>query len=426
MTEGARERNQGAGGSSRRAVSRLAWSIWSSCVALLISAWLLKLVASAPRLGWASFFDVLFNVLSLTLPTVGALVASHRPRNPIGWLFCFASLVLSIQAFTDAYATYSLSAYPAELPLVETMAWISEWIAFPVVLSVAALLFLHFPEGVLLSRRWRVVVWIVAIGGLLAAFGDAFEPGSLDIQSSVTNPFGVEGVLPMYRISTIGMWLLLGSCLVAATSLILRFRRGGGIERQQIKWFALAAFVMAFGFFDAFIAGFWVPWEWINSVAYFAGIFGFLMLPVATGIAILRYRLFDIDLIINRTLVYGTLTATLAMVYFGGVTLTQTLLRTLTSQEQLPQLVVVASTLVVAALFNPLRSHIQSFIDRRFYRRKYDARKTLETFSAQLRDETDLEALSADLVGVVRETMQPAHVSLWLRRETAKAGEQTD
>jgi hypothetical protein len=329
--------------------------------------------------------------------------------------FCFASLVLSIQAFTDAYATYAVSTYPGDLSGADGMAWISEWMAFPVVLAVAALLFLLFPEGVLLSQRWRVVVWIVVIGGLLVAFGGAFEPNPLDGQSSVTNPFGVEGVLPMQHINTIGMWLLLGCCLVAATSLVLRFRRGGGIERQQIKWFALAAFVMAFGFFNAFIAGFWILWEWINSVAFFAGILGFFMLPVATGIAILRYHLYDIDLIINRTLVYGSLTAILLGMYFGGVTVTQALLRKLTSQERLPQLVVVASTLVIAALFTPMRRRIQSWIDRSFYRSKYDARKTLEEFSVKLRDETDLEALNEDLVGVVTETMQPAHLSLWLR-----------
>jgi hypothetical protein len=151
-----------------------------------------------------------------------------------------------------------------------------------------------------------------------------------------------------------------------------------------------------------------------------------MLLPVSAGIAILRYRLYDIDLVINRTLVYGLLTAILASVYFGGVTATQALFRTLTGQEQLPQLVVVASTLIIAALFNPLRHHIQSFIDRRFYRSKYDARKTLEAFSAKLRDETDLGALNDDLVGVVRETMQPAHVSLWLRSETAPKGERAE
>jgi hypothetical protein len=145
-------------------------------------------------------------------------------------------------------------------------------------------------------------------------------------------------------------------------------------------------------------------------------------IPITTGIAILRYRLYDIDRIINRTLVYGSLTAMLALVYFGGVTVTQALLRTLTGQEKLPQLVIVASTLVIAALFNPLRRRIQSFIDRSFYRKKYDARKTLETFSLKLRDETDLEALNNDLVGVVRETMQPAYVSLWLRPDPPPRG----
>jgi hypothetical protein len=153
---------------------------------------------------------------------------------------------------------------------------------------------------------------------------------------------------------------------------------------------------------------------------------GLMGIPVAIGIAILRYRLYDIDVVINRTLVYGSLTLMLALVYYGGVTATQALLRTLTSQEQLPQLVVVASTLVIAALFNPLRRRIQSFIDRRFYRRKYDAAKTLEAFSAKLRDETDLEALHNNLVGVVRETMQPAHVSLWLRPDTLPKGGQTE
>jgi hypothetical protein len=152
----------------------------------------------------------------------------------------------------------------------------------------------------------------------------------------------------------------------------------------------------------------------------------FAGIPVAVGIAILRYRLYEIDILINRTLVYGSLTAMLALVYFGGVTVTQTFFRALTGQVEQPQLAIVVSTLVIAALFNPLRHRIQGFIDRRFYRRKYDAAKTLEAFSAKLRDETDLNALSDDLVGVVRETMQPAHVSLWLRPDTAPKGEQAD
>jgi hypothetical protein len=199
-----------------------------------------------------------------------------------------------------------------------------------------------------------------------------------------------------------------------------------GEERQQIKWFAFAAGFAALG---------WV----VNSLAYANDggteslllvaaqlllLLSLLGIPLAVGIAILKYRLYDIDLIINRTLVYGSLTATLIAVYFGGVATIQAFFRFLTGQEQQPQLAVVVSTLAIAALFNPVRRRIQSFIDRRFYRSKYDARKTLEAFSARLRDETDLQALDRELVGVVRETMQPAHVSLWLRPETASKGEQ--
>jgi hypothetical protein len=196
---------------------------------------------------------------------------------------------------------------------------------------------------------------------------------------------------------------------------IARFRRSRGDERQQLKWFAYAVAVMTVVFvvwFALALAGLVTP----SSLMYDVPLLG---LPVATGIAILKYRLYDIDLIINRTLVYATLTGTLGLVYFGGVTATQTLLRTLTDRQELPQLVVVASTLLIAALFTPLRRGIQSFIDRRFYRSKYDAQKTLEGFSTKLRDETDLEALRGDLVSVVAETMQPAHVSLWLRSDTA-------
>jgi hypothetical protein len=193
-----------------------------------------------------------------------------------------------------------------------------------------------------------------------------------------------------------------------------------GVERQQLKWFAFAAVL----FVGTNVSQFFYepPYTWdafVESVTIVG-------LYVAIGIAILKYRLYDIDRIINLTLVYGLLTAILAGVYFGGVTATQALFRTLTGQEQLPQLVVVASTLVIAALFNPLRRRIQSFIDRRFYRRKYDAAKTLEGFSLKLRDETDLDALRDDVVGVLGETMQPAHVSLWLRSETAPKGQQTD
>src|SRR5215204_4436414 len=204
-----------------------------------------------------------------------------------------------------------------------------------------------------------------------------------------------------------------GSMVASALLIIVRLRRAGRVERQQIKWLAYGGAVVVGGIFVGVLIILWsVPASiMIMSVSL-------LGLPVFTGIAIVRYRLYEIDILINRTLVYGALSATLALIYFGGVATTQAIFRALTGQQEQPQLAIVISTLLIAALFNPLRRRIQRFIDRRFYRRKYDARKTLEAFSAKLRDETDLDALSDDLVGVVKETMQPSRISLWQRPDT--------
>ncbi len=202
-------------------------------------------------------------------------------------------------------------------------------------------------------------------------------------------------------------------------------RTSRGQERQQIKWFAYAAAVMVVGLLVMLLlgSGYSALSELMWDLGWLVGILGFAFLPVATAIAILKYRLYDIDRIINRTLVYGSLTALLVLVYCGGVTATQAIFRALMGQQdQQSQLAIVVSTLVIAALFNPLRRRIQSFIDRRFYRKKYDAVKALEAFSAKLRDETDIDALGDDLVGVVKETMQPAYVSLWLRPELPRRG----
>jgi hypothetical protein len=208
---------------------------------------------------------------------------------------------------------------------------------------------------------------------------------------------------------SLGAAALFVSFVVGVIAVFARLRSARGVERQQIKWFAYSAAVLLTSFYIS-------PFSWLlpSWVSLPLGVAGLSAIPVAVGIAVLKYRLYEIDTLINRTLVYGALTGILALVYFGGVTATQAIFQTFTSQEKLPQLVIVASTLVIAALFSPLRRRIQGFIDRRFYRRKYDAAKTLEGFNARLRDETDLKTLSDDMVGVVRETMQPAHVSLWL------------
>ena len=241
-------------------------------------------------------------------------------------------------------------------------------------------------------------------------------------------PFGIEGAEWLTAGAYVLLPLLPLCMLASALSLVLRYRRSGGEKRQQIKWIAFAASVVVVLYAIAMIASFVFPEEswttagsvlWLNLLTYVV-LSSFTIVPIAVGFAVLKYRLYEIDIIINRALVYGALTVTLVGVYVGTIVLLQGLLRALTAQES--PLAIVASTLAVAALFNPLRRRIQGFIDRRFYRRKYDAAKTLEAFSAKLRDETDLDALSDDLVGVVRETMQPAHVSLWLRPDLPPKG----
>jgi hypothetical protein len=249
------------------------------------------------------------------------------------------------------------------------------------------------------------------VGVILSAFSSGALMGVL---GPIRNPLGIEGFTNVYRAVLYIMAPVLTGA--AALSLFVRLRRAVGVERQQIKWFAYAAAASVIATSLAYIIPAVIDTPlWFERVGFALNIAFIPAIPVSIGIAILRYRLYDIDLLINRTLVYGALTALLALVYFGGVATTEAIFRALTSQEQQPQLAIVVCTLVIAALFNPLRRRIQGFIDRRFYRRKYDAAKTLEAFSTKLRDETDLDALSDDLVGVVRETMQPAHVSLWLR-----------
>jgi len=224
------------------------------------------------------------------------------------------------------------------------------------------------------------------------------------------NPYGVDSLI-LDAVGLAGVILASASMVASAVSLIVRMRRAGRAQRQQIKWLAYGgALAVGSVFASGVISTIWSP-----DVGIALTSIGLLGVPIFTGVAIARYRLYEIDIVINRTLVYGALSAALVAVYFGGVATLQALLRALTGQEQQPQLAIVVSTLAIAALFNPLRRRIQSFIDRRFYRSKYDARKTLESFSAKLRDETDLQALNNELVSVVRETMEPSHVSLWLR-----------
>jgi hypothetical protein len=362
----------------------------------------------------------------LAFPIVGALLASRRSRNPIGWICLISGLFWMLIIVSEGYSTYGLTV-PDSVPFPVTInALLYAWLWVPTVGLIGIYLILLFPDGKLPSRRWRPFAWFAGVVIVLESVIVFLTPGPLDGLGGARNPFGLDGY-PLLEVLGWGFLLMLPLCMLAsASSLVLRFRRSGGEERQQIKWIAFAASFMGSVYLLIMSAGLI---NWLISAPGVVSDLGtqtlwgalledvmllsFAAIPVAIGFAVLRYRLYDIDVVINRTLVYGSLTVTLVALYFGGIVVLQRLFVVLTGQES--TLAVVASTLLIAALFTPLRRRIQSFIDRRFYRSKYDARKTLEAFSAKLRDETDLEALSDELAGVIRETMRPAHVSIWLR-----------
>jgi len=397
--------------------------VWALSVALAILSvplyW--SPSPSAVLLGVPQIVAVLaLAALVLAFSTVGALIVARRPGNAIGWILCAAGLTIGATTLASGYAVFSLAG-PSRLPGTEWAAWFAYWIWVPGVGPAMTFGLLLFPDGRLPSRRWRVVGWLAVVALATLAFGSAFTPGPLSDYPEVTNPLGLallkESVL---EDGGVGWVLLPASVVISAVSIAVRYRRATGEERQQIKWFVFASVLLAVGWSAQNVTS--GSGELQVTFSYLLGITSLLGIPVAVGIAILRHRLYDIDHIINRTLVYGALTAMLALVYLGGVVLLQQAFRGLTGQES--QLAIVASTLAIAALFNPLRGRIQTFIDRRFYRRKYDARKTLEAFSNKLREETDLDALNNEMVGVVRETMQPAHISLWLRPERGVKAEE--
>ncbi len=386
---------------SYRAVSWLAWSVCAvTLLVLALSMLLIALGWSTPLPGeWTPWRDQTVSLLGIIgAPILGGLIASRRPRNAYGWLWLGFGLGLALQSLAMSYEAYTLVVEPGSLAAPRSISHVLE-LGGQVALTLAPLLMLLFPTGRLPSRRWRPLAWISTTAGAVL----------LSLVLFFDNPEQVGGAISITAFAVVSV--IFTAILLSALSIVVRYRRASGAERQQLKWFALAAVligVVAVGhllFLDLLL-----PEAFLNllDAATITGLY------VAVGIAILRYRLYDIDRIINRTLVYGSLTVSLALVYFGGVASLQGLLRALTGQGS--QLAIVASTLAIAALFNPLRRRIQSFIDRRFYRRKYDAAKTLEGFSARLRDETDLDELSSDLERVVREAMQPEHVSLWLRK----------
>jgi hypothetical protein len=416
---------------STRTASWLAWSLAGLTVAIFAVAVvfaILTLIADPSQLAeTAGRFAIILPFFSF--PVVGVLIASRRPGNWIGWICLISGLFWTAFFENDASSAYELARTGTVKSSVTLDALTqADWV-FPVGL-LGIYMILLFPDGRLPSRRWRPFAWFAGAVMVLINVSFVLAPGPLEGHSGVRNPFGLEQ-FPWMTGAAVATVLMLPLCiLISAFSLVLRYRRSDQETREQIKWLAFAASFVGLTYFGTLASGLllapesyttnetaplWVSLSQLLSYISFAGV------PIAIGFAVLKYRLYDIDIIINRALVYGSLTATLVALYFGGIIVLQRTFVFVTGEES--TLAVVASTLAIAALFNPLRRRIQVLVDRRFYRRKYDAAKTLEAFSMKLRDETDLDALNDDLVGVVRDTMQPAHVSLWLRTETASRGE---
>jgi hypothetical protein len=378
-----------------RAAVRLAWGLWGLAAVLLAAAmvlgpWLL--------LGYVGFQVV----LSLAFITVGAFLSGRRPSNPVGWLLLGWGMVMAFSAFVGAYVERGLVRDPGSLPGPGWAAW-AEAVVWHPAFGLLAFLLLLFPHGRLPSRRWRPFAWFTVAVYLTLSLSAALSPGSVELYHPEATP---PVRLPVGPVADLVFGVLLPAQLlllvVALVSLVLRLRRATGEERQQVKWFAYTVVTVVV----LFVAGIVV-----FDAGYLFPLFG--LIPVSVAVAVFKYRLYDIDRLINRTLVYGLLTALLIGVYAALVFLLGRLLDPATGDSALA---VAAATLAVAALFQPARRRLQELVDRRFNRRRYDAARTVEVFSSRLRDQVDLDTLSAELLTVVDRTVQPASASLWLRR----------
>jgi hypothetical protein len=381
---------------------RLAWSLWAVSVVTVVFVAVLNLSS----LGHDVAFFCAFVLFVVAFATVGALVASRQPRNPIGWIMCIAGVAYAYMGSADTYAQ-GLRDGGDVLPGSTFAAWTSSW-AWVIGIGLAnTFLLLLFPTGRLPSRRWRPVAWLAAAGLGLAVPGMALSPGPLE-SFPVENPVGVPGADVA---AGLGLLLLVMAMLASIASLFFRYRRAGWAERQQLKLLLYAAGLVALAVASVVALDTVLPSgsdQLTNAVVTGA----VTAIPFAIGMAILRHGLFDIDVVINRTLVYVALTATLVGAYVGAVLVLQLALSPLTEESDLA---IAGSTLAVAALVRPLRARIQASVDRRFYRSRYDAARTIERFGTRLRDQVELDSLSVALRSAATETMQPAHVSLWLR-----------
>jgi hypothetical protein len=395
---------------SRRAVAWLPWFLAGTSLALGVAGATFGVLNGYSPVELAR--EVAVGVLlAATFPLVGALVASRRPGNPLGWIFCVIGLAEGLVTAAWEYGTYALRTRPGSVPGGELASWFSVWtwaVGLGLLVTYALLL---FPDGRPPSPRWRPVAWLSALP--IAIFCGPVAVAAWPLRGpEVLDPAGEGPSLPavVEALAGIAFPLMLACGVACVLSLVVRFRRSRGVERQQLKWFVYAAAVTFAGVVVTEVAP--IPQgSVLDGLVTLAGVALIPSVPAAAGIAILRYRLYEIDRIVNRTLVYGALTALLAGVYAA---LALWLPRLLDLGES--QLIVAASTLAVAALFGPVRRRVQWVVDRRFNRARYDLSRTVEAFSARLRDQVDLDTLADELLGVVDHTVQPTQASLWLRR----------
>jgi hypothetical protein len=361
-------------------------------------------VHDKPEPGYLPY-AVLTAIVFSTFVVVGAVVAARRPRNAVGWLIAVGALLWTLAVLSNGIFWLMAFGRPHAPAASDFVAWFGTWAFVPAFVLVLSLVPLLFPTGAPPGPRWRVVGWTAAVAGGMATLSTALAPGPLETADYpwLDNPLGIEG-LGLGTLADVSFAVSAATALAALTSLVVRYRRARGIERLQLRWAATAACLLVL-----FAVGGSLATPWLGEGAgWVSMLVGLLAVAAGLAVALLRYRLYDIDVVINRTLVYGALTATL-----GGTYLALVLLAGLAVGES--DVAIAGATLAVAALFGPARARIQAAVNRRFYRRRYDAARTLEAFSARRRDQIDLEALADDLRGVVRETVQPAHLSLWLR-----------
>jgi hypothetical protein len=394
--------------------ARLAWALCIACLVGLGAYLLLYVLNGSTGLGSTPLLVALtFAVVGALFAVVGALVASRQPANKVGWLLLAAGLCLSVSLFGEGYARYALLTDPKSLPGGVYGAWI-QVTQFGMVAILAIFLPLYFPTGRLLSPRWRPIVW-AGIGYLFCAVvGNNLQPGPEDWlpgAAAVRNPVVyLPAIKPLLDV----ILALSAPCFLvgidgAVAALVVRFRRSRGIERQQLKWFTYAAALVPLPF---------LAYEYARPIWPVLLALILPLVPISVGIAILRYRLYEIDRIINRTLVYGLLTALLGLCYAAGSLL---FVLVAGAGKEPPSWLVAAATLAAAAVFRPARRRIQAVVDRRFNRRRYNAAQTIQAFSARLRDEVDLDTLSAEVLAVAGRTMEPTMVSLWLRPPTERS-----